>query len=144
MFLGLFIFLCLPSAAFAVNADEAIIAGIDAQQFDKVPNLIGGWTVNVQKVSEEGFKTERGSLSITEQRGNFFKGHAVPEDARRTNFYGVVVGRDIYITFWDSICSGTLNKKGTQFTFIGQNQQYDPPHSPSTETGVAVKWDSNR
>ena len=102
-------------------------------------NLVGTWTVTDQNVSVDGYTTEESVLHITDQEGNLFRGHSEPEDPPGTNFYGAIIGGKIYITFWDCIVSGVLNPAGTRFFLVGQNQQYDPPTSPATAIGIAIR-----
>ncbi|UCB56879.1 MAG: hypothetical protein JSV30_06710 [Candidatus Omnitrophota bacterium] len=118
---------------------EANLDNFKAKGDTKSTDLTGTWTVKMNNVSMEGYTTEEVTMYITDQQGNLFRGYVTPEDYPYTNFYGALVGKDIYITFWDSTASGKMEKGGEKFSFVSQNQKYNPPNSPATAIGIAVK-----
>ena len=79
-------------------------------------NVVGTWNVTEASISTGGYQSGTSVLVITSQQGRRFEGHVEPQDAPYTNFYGVLNGRKIYLTFWDSTSFGRLNKLGNRFT----------------------------
>ena len=82
-----------------------------------------------------------GYIVITEQQGDLFNGLSCPADSAipgRTNFYGAIMGKNIYFTHWDSISVGSINNKGTVINnVVSQNQQDGPPNLPGICIGAA-------
>lgn len=95
-------------------------------------------------VDRSGFTLGQISYYIVEeQQGNLFKGSACPKDNDRTDLYGVLDRKDIYVTAWDSISYGKVNGKGTEIEAISQKQNYDVQNDSSTSTVVATKISSD-
>lgn len=127
------------SVGFVLTLFMITTAAFGGEKLNGPINLVGTWSVTMQIVSVEGYTIEESVLNITDQQGNLFRGHAEPEDPPYTNCYGAIIGRKICITCWDSITSGWLNLDGTRFRFVSQNQQYNPPTSPATCIGIAIR-----
>jgi hypothetical protein len=109
-----------------------------------IVNMVGTWTVKMSIVSVNGYSSSTSVMEITDQKGSRFRGFVMPSDPPNTNFYGVVDGDQVYITFWDSTVSGRFTNPGKVIKFVTQNQQNDPPASPSTSIGTMTRNEPGR
>lgn len=95
-------------------------------------NIVGIWEMTVDIADRSGITysepDEFEYFIITEQDGNLFRGLGCPIDPlypQRTDFYGVLEGRNIHFTSNDAIGFGTVNKAGTEMNIINQVQGYN-------------------
>ena len=111
------------------------------------PDLVGIWSIDMYYIYSDGsygHETPPYEITIDTQVGNRFSGcvwdggSTLPE--RGQYFSGVVDGKNIYITHWDSISIGTVNKKGTHMEVV--NQAFDADDRTSkTSIGTGTKLD---
>lgn len=96
-------------------------------------DLVGLWRMTMDIVDKDGIaysnpnNPEYEYFVIEVQDGNLFKGFGCPEDSlypERTDFYGVMEGRNIHITSNDAIAFGAVNQAGTEMEVINQVQGY--------------------
>lgn len=113
----------------ATLASMAIIFGISiAYAAPPSINLVGTWQMTIDKVNTDGYSTESGYFVIDSQEGDLFKGFGCPLDlvyAGRTELYGVLEGKNIYVTSNDALAFGTVNQVGTEIEAINQVMGYD-------------------
>jgi hypothetical protein len=106
-------------------------------------DLVGLWRMTMDIVDKNGItysnpnNPEYEYFVVEVQDGYLFKGFGCPGDSlypERTDFYGVMEGRNIHITSNDAIAFGAVNQAGTEMEVINQVQGYkeicDPPDNP--------------
>ena len=111
---------------------------------EQTTNVVGTWTLNGQIASADGYNPVETTMDITDQEGNLFRGHLNPVDPndpeQHTNFYGAIVGKNICLTFLDTIVQGTIDSHGKEIDFVAQQIGYDTSHRhPGTFIGTATK-----
>ena len=106
------------------------------------PNVLGEWSVKqlyIHSNGDYGDVTE--TIMIDFQVGNRFSGCVWNGDLsdppeRGEYFSGVIVGRRIYITHWDSITRGRVSGNGMRMW--GINHAFDPePEDRTSKTSIA-------
>lgn len=84
---------------------------------------------------------------ISSHEQNLFKGYACTGDSdiERSYFSGVINGDSVWITSWDSVTIGTIDRTGTEMSFVNMLQSLEEdPNNPSvnksaTSSGVATR-----
>jgi hypothetical protein len=84
---------------------------------------------------------------VTSHQNNLFKGYActVDPDTERSYFSGVLDGNNVWVTSWDSISIGTVNRTGTEMVLVNMVQSLDEgstnnsTNNSSTSSVVATK-----
>lgn len=109
-------------------------------------NLDGCWDVDISSITSDGVKGfEHNVIKIMQDPGdNRFHGFVsnLPEIEEGRNFSGVVNGKELYITHWDSLSKATLRGKKDEFS--GINQALDSDNRASqTSTAIVIKFDDN-
>jgi hypothetical protein len=117
-----------------------------------VPDLVGWWHLHADCVrigddtANPGvFDVEDHDFVIEEQQGPLFWGYtpgvtcSVDKDPGCNTFYGVIQGREVRVTAWDSITVGRLGKGAREIEFTSQNQQWNPGSAPAACTGLAKR-----
>lgn len=98
-----------------------------------VINLVGQWQMTMDIVDKDGItysnpnSPEYEYFVIEVQDGVLFKGFGCPEDSLypgRTDFYGVMEGRNIHTSSNDALAFGSVNQAGTEMEVINQVQGY--------------------
>lgn len=86
------------------------------------------------------YTNEPHQIVITDQDPvtGLFKGYSCDAEVPNTYFYGVIDGKTLHITHWDSVTFGKL-KGNDSIKFISQNQQKNPESAPGTCIGTATK-----
>ena len=105
------------------------------------PDLQGCWSVEVNCIGPAPpLPNETFFISIENQSEGLFEVYNC-SDSDADPCYGAIDKRNIYITCWDNIITGQIEKNGTKMTFITQNQ--DPVlKEAGTCKGTAEKVDA--
>jgi hypothetical protein len=100
-------------------------------------NIVGYWEMTMNIADRDGFSSSGPEyFVIYDQDEDLFTGFGCPEDElfpERTEFYGVLEGRNIHFTSNDAIGFGTVNKAGTEMNIINQVQGYNEICVPSVD-----------
>jgi len=107
-------------------------------------DLTGTWCVDLTSNYSQGLSStpvldqeEVYEIVIDAQGATGFYGH-VDVGTEFTYFSGIIDGKDVYFTHWDSITTGRLGKNGTEISFV--NQAFDADdRSAKTSIGLASK-----
>lgn len=95
----------------------------------KQQDLTGYWSISQQIVDATtdtpAYKEENSAFVITQHDGDYFKGHACPKESDLTDLYGILEGKIVYLTAWDSLSVGNINSSGTEMYVISQKQNYN-------------------
>ena len=119
-------------------------------------NILGVWQISSDVADASGLRShdpnnpEYEYFIINEQDGDLFRGFGCPLDQDplyldRTDLYGVLEGRKLYITANDALASGTVNNQGTEINAIVQVFGYNEntyENESSTSRVVAIKLDA--
>jgi len=109
-------------------------------------DLVGTWCVDMHSNYSQGTTLpaeldvhERYDIEIQDQGKSGFYGRVWADPpGEYTYFSGVLDGKDIYFTHWDSATTGRLGKGGKEITFV--NQAFDADdRSAKTSIGLATK-----
>ena len=113
--------------------------------FGKDVNLVGIWdyTLDCVRIGDSvgtyDFYIETDQIEILVHQGNLFVGGGVDGEDPNQLFYGAIDGKNIYFTFWDNFANGTINSSGTEMNFVNQMLFINPPNTPGTCIGTAIK-----
>ena len=107
------------------------------------PNLDGTWCVQMEYMESDGTTgPEEYNIEIYMEPGDRLFYGKVPEvcvtDPDSCWFSGVLNGRDVYFTHWDSVTTGKLTGNGKTIRFVNQAWDADP-RSSKTSIGRATK-----
>lgn len=120
-----------------------------ANAFAADPDLTGCWDVYIDQISSWGTpeiglpgeaSTEHNTIWIEQgSNDNRFSGFVsnLPSGELGRNFSGVVVGKDVYITHWDSVTKATLIGKDQ---ISGVNQAFGDSVDRDSRTASATAF----
>ena len=126
-----------------------------ANAFAADPDLTGCWDVYIDQVSSWGtpvdgdpgeVSAEHNTISIVQDSNDnrFFSGFVsnLPPIEKGRNFSGIVVGKDVYITHWDSVTKAKLVGKD-ELSGINQAFGDSEDRDSKTASATAFRLDSN-
>lgn len=109
------------------------------------PDLNGCWDVYIDQIDSDGVKgTEHNTIWVVQDANdNRFSGYVanLPSSELGRKFSGVVMGKEVFITHWDSLTKATLIGKDT---LSGVNQSFDiDQRSSKTASAMATRLDTD-